>query len=324
MNNTPSIASSPHITGRDSTRGIMLDVIIALLPAFALSIYFFGVNSAIVTAVCVAACVGFEALWCVLMKKPMSIGDLSAVVTGMLLAFNLPASIPIWQAVVGALVAIVVVKQLFGGIGCNFVNPALAGRVVMAISFTSTMVNYSFPLRYLTRAGADVMTSSTVLTGATPLAALAGGTNAPALSLFLGEHGGVLGETSCAALLLGGVYLCVRKVIKPIIPLAYIGSTFLFSWMFGNEHPLLFILSGGLFLGAIFMATDYVTSPYTDKGKWIFGVGCGLLTAVIRMFANSAEGVSFSILIMNLLVPYINGWCRKKPYGTEVARDESR
>ena len=322
MSNTFTIASSPHITSRDTTRSIMLDVIIALLPAFALSVFFFGYRSAVVVAVCTAACVGFEALWCLLMKKPQSIGDLSAVVTGMLLAFNLPAGIPLWQAVVGSLVAIVVVKQLFGGIGCNFVNPALAGRVVMAVSFTSAMLSYSYPVSTLTGALPDV------LTGATPLAALAGESSGSvsALSLFLGEHGGVLGETSCAALLLGGIYLCAKKVIKPIIPLAYIGSTFLFSWMFGNEHPLMFILSGGLFLGAIFMATDYVTSPYTDKGKWIFGIGCGLLTTVIRMFAGegNGEGVSFSILLMNLLVPYINGWCRKKPYGTEAVRDEAR
>lgn len=322
MSNTFTIASSPHITSRDTTRSIMLDVIIALLPAFALSVFFFGYRSALVVGVCVAACVGFEALWCLLMKKPQTIGDLSAVVTGMLLAFNLPASIPIWQAVVGSLVAIIVVKQLFGGIGCNFVNPALAGRVVMAVSFTTAMLNYSYPIRTLTGALPDV------LTGATPLAALGseGAGTVSALSLFLGEHGGVLGETSCAALLLGGIYLCAKKVIKPIIPVAYIGSTFIFSWMFGNEHPLMFILSGGLFLGAIFMATDYVTSPYTNKGKWIFGIGCGLLTAVIRMYAGegNGEGVSFSILLMNLLVPYINGWCRKKPYGTEVARDEAR
>ncbi|MEG2083420.1 MAG: RnfABCDGE type electron transport complex subunit D [Oscillospiraceae bacterium] len=297
---TPSITSSPHITGRDSTTTVMLDVIIALVPALGMSIYFFGIRAGLVTAVCVASCVAFEALWCVLAKKPMAIGDLSAIVTGMLLAFNLPAAIPFWQAIVGSLVAIIVVKQLFGGIGCNFVNPALAGRVVMAVSFTSSMVHYSFPINSPLFISADAMSSATLLTSATPLA-IANKGSADILSLaqlFFGEHGGVLGETSCAALLLGGVYLCLRKVIKPIIPLAYIGSTFLFGWMFGCETPLKFILSGGLFLGAIFMATDYVTSPYTNKGKLIFGLGCGLLTAIIRIFSNSAEGVSFAILIM--------------------------
>ncbi|MDO4567001.1 MAG: RnfABCDGE type electron transport complex subunit D [Oscillospiraceae bacterium] len=323
MNKTPSIASSPHISAAGSTATIMLDVLIALLPAFAASIFYFGLRAALVTGVCVASCVGFEALWCLLNKKPLAIKDLSAAVTGVLLAFNLPASIPLWQAVVGSLVAIIVIKQLFGGIGCNFVNPALAGRVVMALSFTGAMVNYSYPLRTLTSASLDALSS------ATPLAVLAseeGASSLSALSLFLGEHGGVLGETSCAALLLGGIYLCGRGVIKPLIPLCYIGSTFIFSWMFGNEHPLLFILSGGLFLGAIFMATDYVTSPYTAKGKLIYALGCGLLTALIRMFAGSGsgEGVSYSILLMNLVVPYINDLTRSKPYGTEVQRNEAR
>lgn len=317
--NTPIITSSPHISSKNSTTTVMLDVIIALLPALAASVWFFGMRAAIVVAVCVVSCVAFEALWCVLMKKPIPVGDLSAVVSGMLLAYNLPSGIPYWQAVLGSLVAIVVVKQLFGGLGCNFVNPALVGRVVMAVSFTSSMVNYSELIRYTGLAPvADILTSATPLAGAN-VGSVEG---ISLLGLFLGEKGGVLGETSCAALLLGGIYLCARKVIKPIIPVAFIGSTFIFQWLFGCPTPQYAVMCGGLFLGAIFMATDYVTSPYTNKGKWIFGIGCGLLTAVIRMFANSAEGVSFSILIMNLLVPYINGWTRRNPYGTEDLADE--
>ena len=312
--NKLTVTSSPHFVSDRTTRSIMLDVIIAMVPAIAASIYFFVYKSAVLIAVCVISCVGFEALYCVIAKKKIPVGDLSAVVTGVLLAFNLPSTLPVWMAVVGSLVAIVIVKQLFGGLGCNFVNPALVGRVVLALSFTAAMTSYGYP-----KSAVDVLASATPLR----LVKFGGGEGLDALTLFLGNHGGVLGETSCAALLLGGIYLCLRKVIKPIIPLAYIGSTLLFSWLFGCSAPVLAILSGGLFLGAIFMATDYVTSPYTNWGKLIFGVGCGLLSAVIRIFANSTEGVSYAILLMNLVVPYINDLCRKRPFGTERAKKEA-
>ena len=317
MNNI-TVASSPHISSKETTSGIMRDVAIALVPALLVAVYLFGARAALVTAVSVAACLVFETLWCVAFKKPVTIGDFSAVVTGMLLAFNLPASIPIWQILVGAFVSIIIVKEIFGGLGRNFVNPALAGRVVMALSFTSSMMDYSQPIRHFTSNYVDAASS------ATPLAILAEGGSVSNVSLFLGEHSGVLGEVSCLALLIGGVYLCVRGVIKPIIPVGYIASVFVFSWMFGYSAPLSFILSGGLFLGAIFMATDYVTSPYTDKGKWLYAICCGLLTTVIRMYSNSAEGVSYSILLMNLVVPYINQACRRKPYGTEVQHTNAR
>lgn len=306
-----AVTSSPHITSPRTTTGIMLDVVIAMVPAMIASVIFFGPRALLLIAVCVATCVASEAVYCRLMKKPNPIGDLSAVVTGVMLAFNLPASLPVWQAVIGSAVTIIVVKQLFGGIGCNFVNPALAGRVIMAISFTGSMVNYAYP--------ADAVD---LLSTATPLGLIVSGHGAELSlwELFIGRNGGVLGETSCLALLIGGLYLIFRGVIKPIIPAAYLGSAFVFLTLFGCPAPVASVLSGGLFLAAFFMATDYATTPYTNAGKLIFGLGCGLITAVIRTFANSTEGVSYAILLMNLLVPYINGWTRRKPYGTEAAK----
>lgn len=303
------VSSSPHISSPATTTRIMLDVLIAMLPAIIMSYVHFGLRALLLILVCAASCVAAEAIYCLLLKKPVPVGDLSAAVTGVMLAFNLPSSLPFWQAIVGSVVAIVVVKQLFGGLGCNFVNPALASRVILAVSFPSAMTHYTYPA-----AAADALSS------ATPLALIASGQGKSInlMDLLIGNHGSVLGETCCAALLLGGLYLILRRVIKPIIPLAYIGSAFVFLWAFGCDVPLASIMSGGLFLGAFFMATDYVTSPYTNKGKLIFGLGCGLITATIRTFANSAGGVAYSILLMNLLVPYINDLCRKKPYGTEV------
>ncbi|MEG0832385.1 MAG: RnfABCDGE type electron transport complex subunit D [Oscillospiraceae bacterium] len=312
MNNL-TVSSSPHISSKCTTRQIMLDVIIALSPSAVVAVVLFGACAAVRIAAGVAFCVALEWLYCKIAKKTSTIGDLSAVVTGVLLSFNVPSELPVWQLGLGAFVAIIVVKQLFGGIGCNFVNPALAGRVAMVMSFALTMTTYNYP-----RAVPDA------LAGATPLRLIEAGAGAQldAWSLFLGNHGGMLGETSCAALLLGGVYLVVRRVISPMIPLVFIGSCTLFSWLFGCGAPLLATLSGGLFLGAVFMATDYVTTPYTNMGKLVFGLGCGLITALIRMYANSTEGVSYAILIMNLLVPYINGFTRRRPYGTRRAAHE--
>lgn len=296
------VSPSPHMHSNASTTRIMLDVIIALLPAAAMSAVVFGARAALVIVVGVASSVAFEALWCILMKKPMSIADLSAVVTGLLLCFNLPVGIPLWQVTIGAFIAIIIVKQLFGGLGRNFANPALVGRVAMVLSFPA-MTSYGFPVLDAT-------------SSATPLAVIrAGGAESLRLTdLLFGYCGGVLGETCALALIAGGIYLCIRKVINPIIPLCFVGTVFGLTAL-GGAAPLHSILSGGLMLGAIFMATDYVTSPYTNLGKAIFAVGCGLITVLIRLYGNLTEGVSFAILLMNLLVPYINGISRKKPFG---------
>ncbi|MEG2927963.1 MAG: RnfABCDGE type electron transport complex subunit D [Oscillospiraceae bacterium] len=303
------VSSSPHITGKDSSRSIMLNVIIALLPALAASAVVFGPRAIMLTVVTAAACVAFEYLYERVMKQPCTIGDLSAVVTGMLLAFNLPSTFPFWMAIVGAFFAIVVVKQLFGGIGFNFVNPAIAGRIILATSFTGAMTKFVFPTSF---SGADALAT------ATPLAANAAGAfaqgGAPYLDMFLGTTGGVLGETSAVALLIGFIYLVVTKTISPVVPVTYIATVAVFAALLGQD-PLVHVLGGGLMLGAIFMATDYVTSPYTAKGKLIFGVGLGVITVMIRVFGSMTEGVSYAILLMNLLVPYINRASRQKPLG---------
>lgn len=295
------VSSSPHITGKDTTSSLMRDVIIATIPAMIASVLFFGPRALILTLVTVVACVGFEYLWEKMMKKPITIGDLSAVVTGILLAFNFPASLPLPMAVLGAAVAIIVVKQLFGGIGFNFANPAIVARIVLSISFTSQMTAWTFP---------DATAS------ATPLAAYANGSGtAPVLmDMFLGRTAGTLGETSALALLIGFAYLVVKKVISPAIPVTYVLTVGVLAAILG-VNPMVYILGGGLLLGAIFMATDYVTSPYTLKGKIVFGLGLGIITVMIRRFGTMAEGVSYAILLMNLLVPYINKLTRQKPLG---------
>lgn len=322
------VSSSPHIHSNASTTRIMLDVIIALLPATVMSAVIFGARTLLLVSVCVSSCVIFEYLWCVIMKKPVYISDLSAVVTGMLLAFNLPASLPVWQAIVGCFIAIVIVKQLFGGIGCNFANPALVGRMAMALSFPATMAAYPFPTNANWSVYADVGAAATAsatssataaadaVASATPLAIIADGAGGKLeiLKMLLGFKGGVLGETCVIALLIGGIYLVIRRVIKPIIPVCFVGTVFVMTALFGAS-PLQSILSGGLMLGAIFMATDYSTSPYSNWGKVIFGIGCGLITFMIRQYGTLSEGVSYAILFMNLVVPYINSLCRKKVFG---------
>ena len=308
MNSDLIVSVSPHYHKAGSTtQRVMLDVIIAMIPALIASCLIFGFRSLLLVAISAANCVLLEWLWNKLMKKADTVSDLSAVVTGMLLAFNVPATMPIWQLIVGDFIAIIIVKMLFGGLGCNFVNPALVGRVAMMLSFTSSMTSYG-------TAAAKV----DVLSSATPLAVIKELDFSHFMTLFLGQHGGVLGETCALALLLGGVYLCVRRVIKPTIPAFYMGSVLVFTFLFSGfngTQAVLSLFSGGLMLGAIFMATDYVTSPLTFKGQWIYAVGCGFLTTVIRLFANSAEGVSFAILLMNLLVPYINDGTKTKPLG---------
>ena len=308
MENKLIVSVSPHVFGKRNTTGVMLEVVIALLPAVVASVLFFGMRAALVIGVCAAACVVFEYLFTLLCKRPTTVGDLSAVVTGVLLALNLPASIPIWQAVIGCFVAIVIVKCLFGGLGCNFANPAITARVIMLIAFTGEMTAAVFP-------NSDVDT----VASATPLAVLAGGeeVGVSLFDMFLGNRGGALGETSALALLIGFVYLLVRGIITWHTPVVFIGTVFLGSLAITGslETALYYTLSGGLFIGAIFMATDYVTTPCTSWGKVVFGLGCGIITLLIRFYGSYPEGVSFSILFMNILTPYIEKWTMRKPLG---------
>jgi len=301
MSSLTKVMVSPHIHSGKSTSGIMLDVLISLLPAAIAGTVIFGWRALLVIALCVIGCVGFEALFCLITKKDQTVGDLSAAVTGLLLALNLPANIPLWQCVVGSLFAIIVVKCLFGGIGNNLVNPAITARVFMLVAFGS-MAKAAFPVSF------------DIVSGATPLAA----EKMPSLlTLFLGNYGGAIGETCTAALLLGGLYLLIRRIITWQIPVVFIGTVFVFSFLmegFDAVSALSLIMSGGVFIGAFFMATDYTTSPPTAWGKVIFGLGAGLLTCLIRYFGTYPEGVSFAILFMNILTPYISRWTRRKVF----------
>ena len=305
------VSSSPHIKSGRSTRRIMLDVIIALIPALVAGCIIFGLRALAVTAACVASAVLAEILFNVICKREHTIDDLSAVVTGMLLGMNLPAALPIWQAAVGSAFAIVVVKCLFGGLGKNFANPAITARVMMLIAFTDSMTKQVLPIR-------DYPLPDAV-TAATPLAELSKGIlpNKSIIDMLLGLRGGALGETCIIALVLGGFYLLVRKVITWHTPVMFIGGVYLLSLLvYGDPmFALYMLLSGGVFIGAIFMATDYVTTPTTAWGKVIFGLGCAVLTVVIRRWASYPEGVSFSILLMNILTPYIEKATLKKPLG---------
>lgn len=294
-------SSSPHLKTTASTRKIMLDVIIALLPAAAASVVFFGVSAAILIGVCVLVSVVAEYFCRIIMKRDQTIGDLSAVVTGLLLALNLPANINPLIAAFGCIAAIVVVKQMFGGIGMNFVNPALAARIILMVSFPAAMTTW------ITNKfeGVDAITS------ATPLASEK---SYSYMELLFGTHGGSMGETCAIALIIGGVYLIARKVIAPTIPVIYIGTSAVLSLALGLD-PVEQILSGGLLLGAIFMATDYTTSPITKWGKVIYAAGCGVLTILIRTYAAVPEGVSFSILIMNILTPLIENATAPRAFG---------
>lgn len=304
-----NVNSSPHLHCGETTAGIMLDVIIALLPALVMSAVLFGVRTLLITAVSVAACMGFEYGFRRLLGRDNTLSDLSAVVTGILLAFNLPATIPIWMVVIGDFVAIVIVKQFFGGIGQNFANPAIVGRIVLMISFPADMSSKEW-IMPLAHKSADAATS------ATPLSFLASGEQMPfsLRDMFFGLRPGSLGEVCIAALLLGGIYLCIKRVISPVIPLVFMGTTALITGLCG-QNVLYNLMSGGLVLGSIFMATDYTTSPITLKGKIIFAFGCGLLTALIRLFGNMPEGVSMAILLMNILVPHIERLTAPKPFG---------
>lgn len=328
-----TVSASPHKRTADTTRGIMLDVILALIPALILSVVLFGPRALLVTVVSVAACVLFEFLARKVMKRNMTIGDLSAVVTGILLAFNLPSTIPLWMVVIGDAVAIIVVKQFFGGIGQNFVNPALVGRIVLMASFPVQMSDYPAPFAWR-------MPEVAAVTSATPLAQFSdvyGAENLQSamdaaglpslLDMLFGVRGGCLGETCAVALLLGFVYLLIRRVISPTIPLVYVGTVAVIMLIAGKsnlEFVAYQLLSGGLLLGAIFMAPDYTTSPVNFKGKLLYALGCGIITALIRIFASLPEGVSFSILLMNILVPHLDSLTTPKPFGTRKEKKRKK
>ena len=309
MENTIKIAPAPHLHSEQSTRSVMLDVIIALLPAALVATWLFGWRALSLQLVCVASCVAAEYLSCAVLKKPSSVGDLSCIVTGLLLSFNLPAGLPLWMAAIGGVVAIAVVKMMFGGIGHNFVNPALVGRVVLMCSFPLAMNTYLQPLPI---SSADAVASATPLS---PLGTDALGQQYPLWQLFVGLRPGALGETCGAALILGFVYLLWRRVITPVIPLTFVGTVAAFTLILG-EPPLYHILSGGLLLGAIFMATDYTTSPMTPLGQCLYALGCGLLTVLIRCFGSLPEGVSFAILLMNIATPLLDRVCHRHVFGS--------
>ena len=299
---------SPHIHCGMSTGGIMLDVLIALLPAAVAGVVIFGLSALWVILTCVLSCVAFEALFCLIAKKPQTVKDLSAAVTGLLLALNLPANVPLWQCVIGSLFAIVVVKCLFGGIGCNLVNPAIAARVFMLVAFAE-----------LAQAAMPAVVDT--VAGATPLSPE--GTMPSLLDLFLGLRGGAIGETCAAALLLGGIYLLCRRVITWHTPVAFIATVFVFSFFMEGMDPVMAlskVMCGGVMIGAIFMATDYTTTPSTPWGRAIFGLGCGLITCLIRYFGMYPEGVSFAILFMNIVNPYIKSWTKFKIFGVGGAK----
>ena len=312
MENKFIMSSSPHIHTGTTTSGIMRDVIIALLPAAIAGIILFGIRALAVVAVCIAAALVSEYLFCKVTKKPNPTGDLSAVVTGLLIGLNLPPGIPLWMAVVGSAFAIIIVKQMFGGLGKNFVNPALAARCFMLIAWTSAMTTFHEPL-------ADAVSS------ATPLAIMKDGLEAPLPSLLqclTGVKAGTIGEVSGIALILGFAYLLVRRVVNIKIPAAYILSFAVLTFFFGKEsmnaqYLVYQVLTGGLLLGAFFMATDYTTTPTTPVGMIIFGIGCGVLTFLIRQFGGYPEGVSFSILLMNLASPLIERFTVPKSFGNK-------
>lgn len=309
-------SSAPHIFAKDTTAVLMMDVIAALMPTVAAGIWLFGWSAARVILICVVSCITFEFLWEVLLKKPITVNDLSAVVTGIILALTMPANAPWWMLVVGSAVAILLVKQLFGGIGDNFINPAATARAVLLASWPALM------------SGGAYIAPLDAVSGATPLALIGksaeavanAGTAMPStLDLFIGRIPGCIGEVSKIAILIGLAYLLIRRTISWHIPVSMIGSFMLFTWVFGGD-PLQGVLIGSVLFGAVFMATDYVTSPMMHKGQLIFGAGAGLLVALIRAFGGYPEGTMYAILIMNVLTPLIDRVTRGKIYGEVKAR----
>lgn len=295
------LASSPHVRAEHTTASIMKEVVFSLLPVFVFAVIYFGLRVLLITALSIMSAVLAEYLWQRLTKQKITVNDWSAVVTGLLLAFNLPVSVPWWIPVIGSAFAIIMVKQIFGGIGQNFMNPALAARCFLLISWTSIMTNFTMD----------------AVSVATPLAQLQGGATSglpSVIDCLLGTIPGCIGETSALLIAVGGIYLIARKIIDYRIPLAYIGTVIIFTYILG-ESGFYHALTGGLMLGAFYMATDYVTSPMNPAGKWIMGLGCGIITVLIRQFGGYPEGVSFSILFMNVCVPLIDRFTKPRVYG---------
>lgn len=318
MSDLYHVSTSPHVRHNDTTAGIMRDVLIALLPASAFGVYNFGLRALLLIVISIVTCVATEATYEYFMHKKITVLDFSAAVTGLLLALNVPSTLPVGMLIIGCIFAILIVKQLFGGIGQNFMNPALAARCFLLISFTGRMTSFTYD----------------GVTGATPLAILKGGTEAAGgttnlWNMFVGTIGGTIGETSVIALLIGAVYLLVRKVISIKIPLTYIATFAVFILFLAPGHQFDFeflakeLCGGGLILGAFFMATDYVTSPITSNGKIVFGIFLGCLTGLFRMFGGSAEGVSYAIIISNMLVPLIEKYTPPTAFGKKKARKEA-
>ncbi len=319
------VSSTPHIRSGDSIDNIMKDVVIALVPACLAGVYYFGLRALFIIALCVCSSVLFEYLYQRFTKQTISIGDYSAVVTGMLLAMNLPVSSPFWIPIVGSLFAIVIVKQLFGGLGQNFMNPALAARAFLLAAYPVQMTSWTKPVGNALSLTADAVSS------ATPLGLMKSTNFMPAaadyINAFIGNRSGCIGETCVVAILIGGAYLLYKQIISWRIPTAFIGTVFVLTWVFGRSgfmmgFPFYEIIIGGVMLGAFFMATDYSSSPVTPVGQLIMGVGCGLITAIIRIKGGYPEGVSYSILLMNLFVPLIDKYVRPKVFGIkkEVAK----
>lgn len=316
------VSSSPHVKASHTTHSIMRDVIIALIPALLAGIYFYGLRALLVTVVSVISCVGFEWGWEKIFKRPITIRDLSAVVTGLLLAFNLPSSVPLFVVIVGAFVAIILAKQVFGGIGQNFINPALAARAFLLAAYASSMRSFPVPKSSALSMSVDVVT------GATPLELIKTGVieGLPSfMDALVGNIGGCIGEASALALLIGAAYLLIRKVINWRIPTCYIGTIFVLTYLMkglteGFSMTLMYqtfysLFLGGIILGAFFMATDYTTTPMTSQGQIIFAVGAGIITALIRTYGGYPEGVSYSILFMNLTVPLIDMYIKQRRFG---------
>ncbi|MBQ6263534.1 MAG: RnfABCDGE type electron transport complex subunit D [Clostridia bacterium] len=325
-----TVSPSPHLKSTETTRSVMIEVMIALTPALIWGIYVFGLRALTITVISVGCCIGFEALTQLILKRRITVSDMSAALTGMLIAMNMPVSVPLWIPVVASAFAIIVVKQLFGGIGKNIVNPAMAARVFVMICWAGQMTKNTapgarFPLFGSVQGGVDAVTA------ATPLASLKQGVlpRTGLLDLLSGNIGGCIGEVSSALLILGGIYLLIRKIISWRIPVAFIGTVAVLTFIFPQagerlDFMLYEILSGGLMLGAIYMATDYATSPISPTGRIVFGVGCGAITVLIRYFGGYPEGVSFAILIMNLLVWYIDNAFMPRRFGSELAKKRER
>lgn len=303
------LSPGPHLLSRESTQTLMLDVLIALAPTTAAGIYLFGSRAAWVLAVAILSAVASEYLWQKIARKTIRINDLSAAVTGLIMGLNFPSNAPLWMPALGSAIAIILVKQLFGGIGHNFMNPAMLARAVLLASWPARMTVYIMPMRVL--GNTSVIPSPDAVSAAT---ALIRPSNYATYDLFLGNIPGCIGEVSKIAILIGFLYMLFVGTIKPLIPVVFVGTAALLTWILGGD-PLAAVLSGGLLFGAVFMATDYVTNPMLIKGKLIFAAGCGIMVVVVRQFGSYPEGVTYAILLMNVLTPLLDRWSHRRVYG---------